>query len=156
MRNYIDKAIRYLLVFIMGILVITVIWQVFTRYVLQSPSTFTDELSRFLLIWVSLLGAAYASGNNRHLAIDILPSKLNQINQRKLKVLINALIVLFAVSVMVAGGTFLAYVTANQLSPSLGLSMGYVYSVVPLSGLLVCYYKAYDLTMLLQPSPHKD
>lgn len=156
MRNYIDKVIRYLLIFIMGILVITVIWQVFTRYVLQSPSTFTDELSRFLLIWVSLLGAAYASGKNRHLAIDLLPSKLNQSNQRRLKILINALIILYAVSVMVAGGSWLAYVTANQLSPSLGLSMGYVYSVVPLSGLFVCYYKTDELNMLFQPSPHKD
>ncbi|WP_316931840.1 TRAP transporter small permease [Parabacteroides distasonis] len=48
------------------------LWQVLSRYILVSPSSVTDELAGYLLIWVGLLGAAYVSGKNEHLAIDLL------------------------------------------------------------------------------------
>ncbi len=155
MREQIDRYTKNALVLLMGILVIDVIWQVFTRYILQSPSTFTDELARFLLIWVSLLGAAYASGKNMHLAIDLLPNKLEGDSHRRLNILINGLIISFAFFVMVIGGIWLVYYTMPQPSPSLSIPMGIVYAVVPISGLLITYYKINDLTSLLQPETEK-
>lgn len=155
MRESVDRYTKLVLVILMGILVVDVIWQVFTRYILQAPSTFTDELARFLLIWVSLLGAAYASGKKMHLAIDLLPNKLEEENRRRLNILINGLIIVFALSVMVMGGILLVYYTMHQPSPSLNFPMGIVYAVVPLSGLLVSYYKINDITELLEPKPEK-
>ena len=55
MREGINKIVRLVLIILLSLLVIDVVWQVFTRYILQAPSTFTDELARYLLIWVSLL-----------------------------------------------------------------------------------------------------
>ncbi len=55
MRDTVDTITKYILVLLMGLLVLDVVWQVFTRYVLNSPSIFTDELARSLLIWVSFL-----------------------------------------------------------------------------------------------------
>lgn len=150
MRQTVDRYTKLVLVFLMGILVIDVIWQVFTRYVLQSPSTFTDELARFLLIWVSLLGAAYATGKKMHLAIDLLPNKLNEKNRQRLHILIHGLVLSFALTVMVLGGILLSYYTIHQPSPALNFPMGVVYAVVPLSGLLISYYKINDLMTLLQ------
>lgn len=150
MRETVDRYTKTVLVFLMGILVVDVIWQVFTRYILQSPSTFTDELARFLLIWVSLLGAAYASGKKMHLAIDLLPNKLEGESRRKLDILINGLIIAFALSVMVLGGVLLVNFTMHQPSPALNIPMGIVYTVVPLSGLLISYYKINEITTLLQ------
>lgn len=155
MRKTIDKIIRSVLVFLMGLLVLDVVWQVFTRYVLQSPSTFTSELSRFLLIWVSLLGAAYVAGKNEHLGIELLPSKLNPANRRRLRVVIQSLILCFALTVMVYGGSMLVYLTMSQPSPTLDLPMGYVYSVLPISGVLVTYYKICELISLIQRSPEE-
>ncbi|HCS2988569.1 TPA: TRAP transporter small permease subunit, partial [Shigella flexneri] len=55
----VDRVIATFSVAVMLALVVCVVWQVFSRYVLNQPSTLTDELARFLMIWVGLLGAAY-------------------------------------------------------------------------------------------------
>ena len=71
-REKIDKILEKFVVALMAILVVDVLWQVISRYVLSSPSSFTDELAGFLLIWVGLFGSAYVAGKNEHLAIDLL------------------------------------------------------------------------------------
>ena len=86
LRQKIDKILGTTLSFIMAVMVVNVLWQVFTRFVIGSPSSFTDELARYLMIWVGVLGAAYISGRNMHVAIDLLPTKLNKEGQEKLKI----------------------------------------------------------------------
>lgn len=151
MKNKIDAITRGSLIFLMGLLVFCVVWQVFSRYILNIPSTFTDELARFLLIWVSLLGIAYLSGQNRHIAIDVLSQKLSSPARIRLGVFINILIILFVFSVLVVGGGRLVYTTFTymQLTPTLQLPMAVIYLVAPLSGLLVVYYRIYDIQMIL-------
>jgi TRAP-type C4-dicarboxylate transport system permease small subunit len=135
----------------MGLLVICVVWQVFSRYILNAPSTFTDEMARFLLIWVSLLGVAYLSGQNQHIAIDILPQKLKPASQLKLGILINILIICFVFSVLVLGGSLLVYNTFiyMQLTPTLQIPMAYIYLIAPICGVLIIYYKLFDITTML-------
>jgi hypothetical protein len=60
----------------MAVSVLNVLWQVFTRFVIRHPSSYTEELARYLLVWVGLLGAAYASGHKLHLAIDLFSQKM--------------------------------------------------------------------------------
>lgn len=155
MRKLIDSTTRYLLVILMGLLVIVVVWQVFSRYILNDPSTFTDELSRFLLIWVSLLGAAYYSGKNLHIAINVLPSKLNPPNRRKLHILIHLIVIAFVLTVFVIGGSMLVYYTYTyyQLTPTLQIPMAFVYAIGPLSGLLIIFYKIADIIDLVRLDP---
>jgi len=152
MRKIIDSIIRNFLIVLMGVLVIDVVWQVFTRYVLQSPSTYTDELARFLLIWVGLLGAAYYSGQNAHIAIDILPRKLNPVNRANLNILIKLLIAVFVLCVFVIGGGYLVYITyvSWQITPALQIPMALVYLIGPISGLLIIYYKVSDIIALVK------
>lgn len=153
----IDTFTRNALVFLMGLLVVVVVWQVFSRYILNAPSTFTDELARFLLIWVSLLGAAYYSGKNLHIAINVLPARLSPRNRKKLNVLINLIIISFVLAVFVIGGGMLVYYTLAylQLTPTLQIPMGVVYLIGPLSGLLIIYYKLSDILELLKSDPEK-
>jgi TRAP-type C4-dicarboxylate transport system permease small subunit len=159
MRARVDAALRWVLVFLMGLLVLDVAWQVFSRYVLNAPSTFTDELARFLLMWVSLLGAAYASGRNLHLAIDILPNKLAPVSRAQLNIVIDLLIILFVLCVLVVGGGALVYYTYvyRQLTPTLQIPMAFVYLVGPLSGLVIIYYKLSDIAghwrQISRPAP---
>jgi TRAP-type C4-dicarboxylate transport system permease small subunit len=131
------------LVILMSVLVVDVLWQVFSRYLLSSPSSFTDELAGFLLIWVGVLGAAYVSGRKEHLAIDILIQKSPPARQRLLLIIIHSLILLFALSVMVIGGAVLVYTrfVLQVKSAALQLPLGYVYSVLPISGLIIIYYE---------------
>lgn len=142
MKEKIDKILEKILVGIMAILVIDVLWQVLSRYILSSPSSFTDELAGFLLIWVGVLGAAYVTGQKEHLAIDLLLQKSKPEMQKKLMLIINSLIALFAIFVMIVGGSWLM-LTRFQLdvtSAALHLPLGYVYSVLPMSGILMLYY----------------
>lgn len=142
MRQRIDKIIEIVLVFLMSILVIDVLWQVFSRYVLTAPSSFTDELAGFLLIWVGLLGAAYVAGKNEHLAIDLMLQKLKGKKKRRLQTFINIVVGVFALVVMVIGGSWLVYTRFYLAvnSAALALPLGYVYLIVPISGILIIYY----------------
>lgn len=156
MKVRIDKWLSYILIFLMGIMVINVLWQVASRYLIGSPSVFTDELAGFLLIWVGLLGSGYAAGQGLHLAIDILPQSLNGKRKIMLNKVINAFVALFALLVMVIGGGRLVYLTLEleQLSSSLQLPLGYVYAVLPLSGLLILYYSLYNIITPIADGNH--
>ncbi len=141
-RKLVDLLLERFLCLLMGVLVLNVLWQVASRYLLQHPSSFTDELAGFMLVWVGLLGAGYATGKNLNLSIDLLPKWLEGKPKTRLYVFIQCCIMLFALSVMVVGGSRLVYITLylKQASPALGIQLGYVYGVLPMSGLLICYY----------------
>ena len=97
-----NKVLSLFCISLSSVLVLSVSWQVFSRYVLNSPSTFTDEVSRFLFIWVGLMGAAYTMGQKRHLAIDLLPMKLEKspLKLNNLNIIINLFSVSFALSLI--------------------------------------------------------
>lgn len=146
MRKKIDYILGMFLALLMAIMTIDVLWGVFTRYAMGNQASWSEELARFLLIWIGILGAAYASGQNMHLAIDLLSPKLGEGGQKKLAAIIRTVIILFAFSVLVIGGFRLIYVThvLGQMSPALQIPMTIVYAAIPLSGLLVVYYKIHD------------
>lgn len=141
----VDRTIATFSVLVMIALVICVVWQVFSRYMLNQPSTLTDELARFLMIWVGLLGASYTVGAQRHLAIDFLNMMLPDGKKPLLGILVNTLILLFSALVIVKGGLMLIDKTlaTAQLSAAMQIPMGYVYIVLPLSGAIMMFYSLY-------------
>ncbi|MFO7922511.1 MAG: TRAP transporter small permease [Bacteroidales bacterium] len=147
LRKYLDRLLAGFVTLLMGILVINVLWQVASRYLIGHPSSFTDELAGFLLIWVGLLGATYITGKKEHLAIDLLHHKLSPERKKRMNMVINILIALFALSVLVVGGINLVFITLhlNQLSSALQVPVGYVYIVLPVSGIFIIYYTLYDI-----------
>ena len=138
-----NRILEMFLVILMSVLVMDVLWQVFSRYLLSSPSSFTDELAGYLLIWVGVLGAAYVAGRKEHLAIDILVQRSPPARKRRLQFIIHTLILMFALTVMVIGGSSLVYTrfVLQVKSAALQLPLGYVYIVLPLSGLIIVYYE---------------
>jgi len=146
-RQKVDRFLGTTLSIIMGVMVINVLWQVFTRFVIGTPSSFTDELARYLMIWVGVLGAAYISGRKMHVAIDLLPTKLNKTGQIKLKIFVNILIILFCFGALIIGGIRLVYITyvLEQHSAALQIPLALVYLVMPISGALIIYYKISDI-----------
>jgi len=142
-QKALNRVLEGFLVILMSILVVDVLLQVFSRYLLSSPSSFTDELAGFLLIWVGILGAAYVAGRQEHLAIDILIQRSSPARQRNLRFIIHAFILLFALGVMVVGGASLVYsrFVLDVKSAALQLPLGFVYSVLPISGAIIVYYE---------------
>jgi TRAP-type C4-dicarboxylate transport system permease small subunit len=141
-KKGVDKLLELTLIILMGANVLNVLWQVFTRFVLRDPSSFTEELARYLLIWVGLLGASYAAGKKMHLAIDVVLQALKKKTKIWTEILIQVFILLFSFFVMVIGGLRLVTITLtlNQISAALRIKLGYVYLVLPLSGLLIMFY----------------
>ncbi|MDC6385387.1 TRAP transporter small permease [Flagellimonas taeanensis] len=147
LKKKVDTVLGHILVLLMSLMVLNVLWQVFSRYVLGQPSAFTDELARYLMIWLGLLGAAYVSGKSGHVAIDILAKRSSDKRQKLLKRIVCSCIILFCLTAMVIGGSWLVFTTyeLKQLSPALGLPLAYVYMVIPISGLLVMYNKTWEI-----------
>lgn len=135
------NILKFLVVFLSSAIVIVVTIQVFSRFVLQAPSSITEELSRFLLIWIGLLGGAYGYHSNAHLGLDIITNSLNQLTRYWVAIGSHIIIMTFAIAVMVTGGISLVLLTFDppQISAALEIKMGYIYSVVPISGLLIVY-----------------
>jgi TRAP-type C4-dicarboxylate transport system permease small subunit len=152
-RQRIDRLLEQLLAILMATMVINVCWQVATRFLFRSPSSFTEELARFLLIWVGLLGASYAFGKRMHLAIDLLGQVRPQW-RNGLRCLALAATAAFGLVALIGGGGRLVALTLDlgQTSAALGWNLGYVYLVVPLSGLLITYYAVDDWLQMRQES----
>lgn len=151
MKDKIDKYLGYILVALMMMMTLDVLWGVITRYAMGSQADWSEELARFLLIWIGLLGAAFASGKGMHLAIDLLQPTLSVLNQRRLTIIISLLIIVFVTAVLIVGGLRLMFLTSNlgQLSAALRIPMYIVYMILPISGVLIVYYKLHELKIRL-------
>ena len=146
-KKLLDKSLELLVIVVMAVLVLDVLWQVFTRYVLGDPSSWTEELAIFLLIWVALLGSAVALGRGAHLGIDYFVHKLPAKVRVGTEVFAFFCIAAFSLLVMVVGGIDLVRTTLalEQTSPALGLPIGYVYLAVPITGFFLLLYSALGL-----------
>jgi len=140
--HHVTKYLSWILMALMALIVLDVTWQVFTRFVLRNSSSWTEEMARFLLIWIGLLGATYTLHTRLHLGIDILTYKLTGTKKKIIEVVVYSLVALFALIVMVIGGFKLMNMTfqLNQISASMGIKIGYIYFVIPLSGMLMIFY----------------
>lgn len=149
-RKKIDNLLEFFLVLIMSVLVLDVVWNVIARYLLNAPSSFSVEIARYLLIWVGLFGGAYATGKKEHIAIELLPQKLQKKDPSKRRTLdigIRILVSVFALLVLVIGGTKLVAITfmMDQVSPTMQLPLGYVYLALPLSGGFILFYSVHEI-----------
>lgn len=142
MIKQLDKLLTFILITLLVLMVLDVTWQILTRFFTDSPSSWTEELARFLLIWIGLLGAAWAFRQRAHLGLSYLVDMLSTKRQQSLVIFSYIASIIFAVSILIYGGSELVALTLelNQTSASLGWKIGYVYSVVPLSGILITIY----------------
>ncbi len=148
--NRVIRFIEYFLVTLFALLLLDVLWQVFSRYILSTSFSFTEEFARFSLIWLSILGAAYLNAKREHLSMDFLYRKFSAPTKKKVSILIELFIFLFALIVMVIGGFNLVYTTLHleQLSGTLRIPLGYVYSIMPFSGLLIMCFSVYHISKI--------
>ncbi|PHI21693.1 TRAP transporter permease DctQ [Lewinellaceae bacterium SD302] len=149
-RTYklLNRAIEFLLIAIFSLLVLDVLWQVFGRYVLNRSFSFTEEFARFALIWLTILGAAYLNGHRKHLSMDYWLDKLEPVAKARRRKIIEMVMLLFALIVMVIGGGNLVNTTLRlgQVSAVMNVPLGFVYAIVPFSGLLIMFFSLYNIT----------
>jgi TRAP-type C4-dicarboxylate transport system permease small subunit len=144
-----DRALAVLLAALLATIVLAVTWQVVSRYLLGDPSGWTEELARFLLVWIGLFGGALAYQRRLHLGIDLLPEYLRKRHAENstnamvgsvVRLVVDGGVLVFAAATLVVGGGALVALTIDleQYSPALGLPMAVVYLSLPASGLVIC------------------
>ena len=150
--NAVNRSLVSLVILLSCALVACVVWQVLSRYILGDPSTITDELARYLFMWTGLIGAAYTTGQKKHLSINLLTANLTGVRKQASELIIEAATVLFASIIMLYGGgkLFLKVLAMGQVSPALGIPMGYVYLAIPTAGALILFYSLLSIVDILR------
>ncbi|MDD3656148.1 MAG: TRAP transporter small permease [Atribacterota bacterium] len=128
-----------------ALLSVIVLLQVVFRYLLNSPLAWTEEASRFLLIWIVLLGAAIGIKRKSHFTVDIFFKKLPPKLQQSLQFALDIFLFILIFDVMIINGVYLSHLTLRQISPALHIRMSYVYSAVLVGGILSCCYILEDI-----------
>ncbi len=154
-KQWMTSALNAVLIVAVGLLVLDVVWGVFTRYVMGEQAKWTEELARFLLVWVSLLGGAVAFGTKGHLGVDYFVGKFHS-DARKLMAVVSHLVVLFfASAVFLFGGWHVVSdaLAMEQMTPALGWKMGHVYLALPIAGVFMVVFTVENLVeTLLTPA----
>ena len=149
-RKRLDKVLEFICCTLLALMTILVTWQVVSRYVLNNPSTVTEELVLFSFVWMGLLGGAYLFGKNEHMAMTFLFDKLSEKNQIKVRIFFELVIMAFAVFILVFGGWNMSKLSMGQLSSSLQIPMGYIYLALPLSGITTMIYNALNISDIIK------
>jgi TRAP-type C4-dicarboxylate transport system permease small subunit len=133
-----------------GILVLNVLWGVFSRYVIGEQSRWTEEVAIYLFVWVSLFGGALAYREHGHLGFDYLYSKLPGEVRMIAAVFGTVVVALFLAIVFVGGGLALANraYTTGQVSPAVGFPIWVYYAGIPLSGI---FFLIFSLEHFIRP-----
>lgn len=131
-----ERLLDLLLGVMLLVLVSTLVYQVFGRYVLDKAPGWSEELARFLIVWIALVGSARVLRQNGHIAVSVLVDALPR-GVKGLVLAIRDLAVLFAVYILVAYGLDFALLFGRQLSPAFEVPMTLPYSALPVGGALI-------------------
>ncbi len=144
-KSVLTKFLSIVSIILFAVLVCVTVWQVFSRQILNDPSTWSEELSKILFVWLSFAGSAFLFGERGHIAVDFLARKLPEGLQRALQSFVQIAILIFAVVAMIWGGYLAASIAWNQDLTALPLTIGWVYVIIPIAGVFIAIFAVIDL-----------
>ena len=145
LRNALNRILHVLAGVSFLVMVVLTCWQVFTRYILGSPSTWSEELVSYMFAWASLLGASLVTGERGHMNIPIIVDRMNPILKKAFGVLGEGIAFLFSAVILVYGGVQISSLAMGQMTSSLGVAVGLFYVVLPLFGVLNMIYTVLNI-----------
>ncbi|WP_042349413.1 TRAP transporter small permease [Bacillus massiliigorillae] len=134
--NGINKVSAFLTSTFLVLMVILVFIQIVSRIIFQSSFSWTEEVSRYLMIWLTFIGAAFSFQHGAHVGVELLTSKLPAKVSAILQVFV-AILCMILFYVMIVKGLELVDHSSLQHSPALRLPMSFVYLIIPISGVLM-------------------
>ncbi len=156
LRAILDKVLNVLAGVSFLAMVALTCWQVFTRYILGNPSSWSEELVSYLFAWMSLFGATLVVGERGHMNIPILVEKLNMGARKVLAIFSEVIACLFAVVILIYGGMQITTLAMGQMTSSLGVPVGVFYVVMPISGVLMIIYTVLNIVDIMQGNINLD
>lgn len=148
LKNILNNIIEKICIFIFAFMTIVGTYQIVTRYVFNSPSTKSEELLTYSFTWLSLIAASYIFGKREHMRMSFFAEKFNENIQFILSVVSECIVILFSAMVLVYGGINITKLTMTQQSASLGIPMGYIYAIIPISGIVTIVYNIINILEL--------
>ncbi|MCM3714783.1 TRAP transporter small permease [Halalkalibacter oceani] len=127
---------RLSLLLLMIIMVISVSWGVFARYILQTSAPWTGELAAYTLVWLTFLGSAHAVFEKTHIRFETLIELFPRPVQLTINACFNALIILFFALIMIYGIEVTAKTMSDQ-SMTLPITKGVIYGILPVCSILI-------------------
>lgn len=149
-RKVINTVIKIACILLFGFMVIIGTYQILVRYIFNNPSTISEELLTYSFTWMSLFAAAYVFGKREHMRMGFLADKLNKKKLTILNAIIEIIIIAFALIVMVYGGVSITSLSMTQKTASLGIPMGYIYIVLPITGIIITLYGILNIIGLIR------
>jgi len=140
LRKYLNYALNILAGGSFLAMVLLTCWQVFTRYVLKNPSSWSEEMVSYLFAWMSLFGASIVVGERGHMNIPIVVERMGEKGRKFFAIFAETVACIFAGVILVYGGIQITSLAMGQMTSSLGVPIGIFYVVLPLSGLLNIIY----------------
>lgn len=129
-------------------------WQVFTRYILQNPSPWSEELVSYLFAWTSLLGASLVTGERGHMNIPVVIEMMGQVTQKTAGIIAELIAFAFSIIILVFGGVAISKLAMGQMTSSLGnVAVGVFYYVMPVCGILNAIYAGLNIADICKKHP---
>lgn len=144
-RKWMNRFAEILSIGSMGFLVLLVTWQVITRFVLKNPSTVTEQLARYIFVWVVLINAAYVFGKREHMNISYLHGKMPPTAAMACSLITEIGTLIFMIAVMMGGGITAVKIGMSQMDPAIPLPTGVFYLAIPLCGIMSAVYTILNL-----------
>lgn len=142
MKTVLDKLEKFILgilALLFATMVIALFYQIVMRFIFQSANAWSEELTRYSFIWMSMLGSAIATRRSRNMDVDFLVNKMPKMMKIVNSFITKGLIIAFLL-VIVIYGISLVSMTYKQLSPGLRVPMAYMYASVPTGGILMLLF----------------
>lgn len=145
MRSALNKILNVLAGGSLTVMVLLTTYQVITRYVFSSPSTWSEELVGYLFAWSTLFGATIVSGERGHMNIPILVDRLNPAGKKALNIFAELIAFAFSATILVFGGIQVSKLAMGQQTSSLGVAVGVFYWVMPICGVVMVLYSIMNI-----------
>ena len=129
-NNLLLSLCKYALIIMVPVMTAVIFVQVVLRYVFQSPFSWAEEFARYLLVWMTCLGSAYAIRDGMHISINYLRNKLQGSSQTAVTLVIYALTLAFFSCCIKEGAAF-ALVQWTQRSTAMQIPMTIPYLAIP-------------------------
>ncbi|MET3598333.1 TRAP transporter small permease [Martelella mangrovi] len=151
-KHALESLLLYLTSAMLAIMVGLMLWQVFTRYVLAAPALYTEELLRFMMIWMAFLGSAYAFGTRQHLSLVFAIEALSGRKKLILMLINDAVVLVFSVFILFLGGIKAVSSSMAQFSPIMRIPIGDVYLIMPIAAVLIFILQSLNMIILVRDS----
>ena len=139
-RKGMNTVVSTICIVLFAVMVVVGTYQIITRFIFNSPSTVSEELLTYTFAWMAIFSSAYVFGKRDHMRMTFVADKLPKEQRKILEIVIELLIIAFAVIVLIYGGFTIMGLTMTQKTASLGVMMGVIYAVVPICGILIAIY----------------